>query len=283
MLGMAPSRYRAGGAGEAIAHVVLACSLGLVLVAATATGICAILLGAEENALLAELQSRFPRAASMAAPEAFAGLAARVVALIDDPAAPHAALPLDIRGTVFQRRVWEMLRTIPPGQTLSYAALAARLGSPGGARAVAGACAGQRPGGGDPVPPRGRRRWRSGRLPVGACAQAGAVGARARLTRGLGGGEPACADRHHLRRQCGGRPVQAPAGIGSAPVLCRDHARGRRPALRGPRQAQASLPPAAAGTSWRRRPAPPTMAGSPPSPALKWCRCSTRPTRRASP
>ncbi len=140
MLGMTASRYRAGGPGETIRHAAGRCSLGSVLVAATGRGVCAILLGDDAAALRADLHARFPKATlEDAGPDA--DWLARVVALVDHPGGGTAALPLDIRGTVFQRRVWEVLRAIPPGETLSYAAVAAQLGQPGAVRAVAGACA----------------------------------------------------------------------------------------------------------------------------------------------
>jgi len=142
MLGMTASRYRAGGPGETIRHASGHCSLGRVLVAATGRGVCAILLGDDAAALQAELRGRFPKAALQEAGPEFAEWVAEVVAFVEHPGRSEAfALPLDIRGTVFQRRVWEVLRAIPPGETLSYAAVAARLGQPAAVRAVAGACA----------------------------------------------------------------------------------------------------------------------------------------------
>ena len=141
MLGMQPSAYRAGGAGETVRYAVGRCLLGCVLVAAAARGVCAILLGDDPAALVADLRARFPRAALDPAEAAFAGVVAAVVRLVDDPAATDGApLPLDIRGTAFQRRVWEALRQIPPGETASYAEVAARIGAPRAVRAVAAAC-----------------------------------------------------------------------------------------------------------------------------------------------
>jgi AraC family transcriptional regulator, regulatory protein of adaptative response / methylated-DNA-[protein]-cysteine methyltransferase len=139
-LGMAPGRYRKGGAGETIAYALGACSLGTVLVASTAKGICAILIGDAEEALVQEVRGRFPNAALAPAQPGFAQTLARVIAFVD---APRAAfdLPLDVRGTVFQQRVWDALRRIPPGETVSYTELAERVGQPSAARAVAGACA----------------------------------------------------------------------------------------------------------------------------------------------
>ena len=139
-LGMTPGAYRRGGAASAIRFAVAPCALGTMLVAATAIGICAIALGDDAAALTGDLRRRFPNAALADGDAAFAATVARVVALVDGTDTGHA-LPLDIRGTAFQQRVWQALRTIPPGGTVSYAALAASLGLPGGARAVAGACA----------------------------------------------------------------------------------------------------------------------------------------------
>ena len=141
MLGMAPSRYRAGGRDEVIRHAIGQSTLGQVLVAATDRGICAILLGDDAAVLESDLRARFPKARLDPAEPAFATRVAQVVALVDHPeqGAPH--LPLDIRGTAFQRRVWEVLRFIPPGETRSYTQVAATLGNPGAVRAVAGACA----------------------------------------------------------------------------------------------------------------------------------------------
>ena len=144
LLGMAPSAYRAGAPGEVIRHAVGRSSLGAVLVAATARGVCAILLGDDAAALAADLHARFPKARHQAADPAFDGWVSQVVAHVDAPGGAALALPLDIRGTAFQRRVWEALRAIPPGDTASYAEVAARLGSPKAVRAVAGACAANR-------------------------------------------------------------------------------------------------------------------------------------------
>jgi AraC family transcriptional regulator of adaptative response/methylated-DNA-[protein]-cysteine methyltransferase len=140
MLGMTPGKFRAGGAGETIDHATGACFLGTVLVAASGRGICAILLGDDTGALLADLRARFPRAALREAAPEFAARVADVVRLIEAPKAGHS-LPLDIRGTAFQRRVWQALRDIPAGQTASYQAVAAAVGAPGAARAVGSACA----------------------------------------------------------------------------------------------------------------------------------------------
>ena len=144
MLGMTPTAYRAGGAGEAIRFAAGPCSLGAVLVAVSGRGVCAILLGDDPAPLHADLAARFPHADRVEDPD-LSGLLAEVVRLVDAPAdAPALSLPLDIRGTAFQRRVWEALQAIPPGQTASYAAVAATLGAPRATRAVAAACAANR-------------------------------------------------------------------------------------------------------------------------------------------
>jgi len=140
MLGMRPSTYRAGGAGEVIRHAVGHASLGAVLVAATQRGICAILLGDDPAVLEADLRARFPRARLEPADAGFESAVAQVVAHVDSPRTA-LALPLDVQGTAFQRRVWEELQAIPPGTTRTYSEIAARLGAPRAVRAVAGACA----------------------------------------------------------------------------------------------------------------------------------------------
>ncbi len=140
VLGMTPRRYRTGGAGEAIRFAVAQCSLGALLVAATGKGICSILLGDDPDALVRDLQDRFPRADLVGAEPDFERTVAQVVAFVEAPRI-GLDLPLDVRGTAFQQRVWQALRQIPAGQTVGYAELAARLGMPQGARAIAGACA----------------------------------------------------------------------------------------------------------------------------------------------
>ncbi|WP_375408389.1 bifunctional DNA-binding transcriptional regulator/O6-methylguanine-DNA methyltransferase Ada [uncultured Methylobacterium sp.] len=138
-LGMTPSRYRTGGLGARIRFAVGACSLGAILVAATETGICAILLGDDPDALLRDLQDRFPKAEIVGGDPDFEALVAQVVGLVEAPARP-VALPLDIGGTAFQQRVWEALRRIPPGTTATYAQIAGAIGQPGAVRAVGLAC-----------------------------------------------------------------------------------------------------------------------------------------------
>jgi AraC family transcriptional regulator of adaptative response/methylated-DNA-[protein]-cysteine methyltransferase len=140
MLGMAPTAFRAGGSGETIQFAVAGCSLGAILVASTGKGICAILMGDDPDALVRDLQDRFPRAELRGGDDGFERTVATVVGFVESPGI-GLDLPLDVRGTAFQQRVWQALREIPPGQTVSYAELAERVGLPAGARAVAGACA----------------------------------------------------------------------------------------------------------------------------------------------
>ncbi|MDT0619658.1 bifunctional DNA-binding transcriptional regulator/O6-methylguanine-DNA methyltransferase Ada [Salinisphaera sp. P385] len=140
VLGMTPGDFRAGGTNTAIRFAVGQSSLGAILVAASQRGICAIYLGDDPEALTHELQDRFPHAELVGGDRDFEQLVARVVGLVESPET-GADLPLDIRGTAFQQRVWEALRAIPPGETASYTDIAARIGRPKSVRAVAGACA----------------------------------------------------------------------------------------------------------------------------------------------
>jgi AraC family transcriptional regulator of adaptative response/methylated-DNA-[protein]-cysteine methyltransferase len=140
ILGMTPTEFRAGGADTAIHFAVGECSLGSILVAATARGVCAILLGDDPAELAHDLERRFPRAELLGADPGFEATVARVVGLVEQPGAAHE-LPLDVRGTAFQQRVWQALRAIPAGRTASYAEVAASIGAPSAGRAVAQACA----------------------------------------------------------------------------------------------------------------------------------------------
>jgi AraC family transcriptional regulator of adaptative response/methylated-DNA-[protein]-cysteine methyltransferase len=139
-LGMQPRVFRAGGEGAAIRFAVGECSLGSILVAATDVGVCAISLGDDPDALVRELEDRFPSAQLSAGDEGFDRLVAAVVGLVEAPGL-GADLPLDVRGTAFQQRVWQALREIPAGSTASYADIAQRVGAPRAVRAVAQACA----------------------------------------------------------------------------------------------------------------------------------------------
>ena len=140
LLGMTPGAFRAGGSGAVIRFAIAACSLGALLVASTDKGVCAILLGDDAEMLLRDLQDRFPQADLRGAEADYEQTVARVIGLVETPAL-GLDLPLDVRGTAFQQRVWQALREIPAGSTVSYAELARRIGLPTGARAVAGACA----------------------------------------------------------------------------------------------------------------------------------------------
>lgn len=137
---MTPSAYRAGGRGMAVWFAVGQCSLGAILVAESPRGICAILLGDSPQRLVESLQDNFPQAQLLGNDEEFERRIATVVGFVDQPAAEWS-LPLDIRGTAFQQRVWHALRSIPVGETLSYSQVAEKIGSPKAVRAVAGACA----------------------------------------------------------------------------------------------------------------------------------------------
>lgn len=140
MLGMTPTQYRAGGLNEDIKFAVGQTSLGAILVASSAKGVAAILLGDDPDQLVRDLQDRFPRARLVGADRAYEALIARVVGFVENPGL-GLDLPLDVRGTVFQRRVWQALQEIPVGERVSYSEIARRIGLPGSARAVAGACA----------------------------------------------------------------------------------------------------------------------------------------------
>jgi AraC family transcriptional regulator of adaptative response/methylated-DNA-[protein]-cysteine methyltransferase len=123
-----------------LVFAVRACSLGHVLVAATPRGIAAVLLGDDETELRNDLAQRFAKALLIDAAEDLQPLLGKVLLSIDAPSRP-ASLPLDLRGTAFQRRVWNALLAIPPGETRSYSQIAGAIGAPGGSRAVAAACA----------------------------------------------------------------------------------------------------------------------------------------------
>lgn len=140
LLGMRARDYRAGGAGAVIRFAVGQCSLGAILVAQSQKGICAILLGDDPDRLVRDLQDQFPKAELIGCDGDFEQLVAQVVGFIEAPSM-GLHLPLDVQGTAFQERVWRALREIPPGTTVSYGEIAARIGSPKAVRAVAQACA----------------------------------------------------------------------------------------------------------------------------------------------
>ena len=140
LLGMTPTRYRAGGVNEEIRFAIGASSLGAILVASSEKGVVSILIGDDPNALAEDLQDRFPHARLAGGDRDYEQLIARVVGLVEAPRL-GLDLPLDIRGTAFQQRVWQVLREIPPGRTASYTEIASKIGLPKASRAVAGACA----------------------------------------------------------------------------------------------------------------------------------------------
>jgi AraC family transcriptional regulator of adaptative response/methylated-DNA-[protein]-cysteine methyltransferase len=140
LLGMTPSRYKAGGADEEIRFAIGESSLGAILVASSEKGVASILIGDDPNTLAEDLQDRFPKARLVGGDAEYEKLVAQVVGFVE---APNLGLdlPLDVRGTAFQQRVWQALREIPAGRTASYTEIAAKIGLPKSVRAVAGACA----------------------------------------------------------------------------------------------------------------------------------------------
>ncbi len=140
VLGMTPTAFRAGGKDAEMRFAIGQCSLGAILVAASVKGVTAILLGDDPDALLRDLEDRFPGATLIGGDPAFDALVAGAVGLVEAPEAGHD-LPLDIRGTAFQRRVWQALRDIPAGTTSTYTEVANCIGQPKAVRAVAAACA----------------------------------------------------------------------------------------------------------------------------------------------
>jgi AraC family transcriptional regulator, regulatory protein of adaptative response / methylated-DNA-[protein]-cysteine methyltransferase len=140
LLGMTPTAFRAGGNGASIRFAVGECSLGSILVAATDKGVCAIQFGDDPDTLVRDFQDRFPKARLIGGDESFEQLVAKVVGFVEAPA-QGLDLPLDVRGTAFQQRVWQALREIPSGATATYAGIAERIGRPKAVRAVAQACA----------------------------------------------------------------------------------------------------------------------------------------------
>jgi AraC family transcriptional regulator, regulatory protein of adaptative response / methylated-DNA-[protein]-cysteine methyltransferase len=139
-LGMTPSAYRKGDAQQAVRFAVGQCRLGAILVAATDKGICALYLGDDPAPLVEELEQHFSSTELVGDDPSFARWVATAVAMVDEPRLARD-LPLDVRGTAFQRRVWDRLRCIPVGETMTYSEVAASLGKPKAFRAVAHACA----------------------------------------------------------------------------------------------------------------------------------------------
>ena len=139
VLGMRAKDYRAGGANTLIRFAVGQSSLGSILVAQSERGVCAILLGDDPEKLVRDLQDQFPRAQLIGGDAGFEKLVAQVVGFVEAPQRGFK-LPLDLQGTAFQERVWQALRKIPVGTTVSYAEIAKRIGMPNAVRAVAQAC-----------------------------------------------------------------------------------------------------------------------------------------------
>ena len=140
LLGMTPSTYRDGGPNTDIRFAIGECTLGAILVAASERGLCAILMGDDPDVLARDLQERFARAHLIGGDKRFERWVAKVVGMVEAPAR-GLDLPLDLRGTAFQQRVWQALQKIPAGSTATYTDIAKRIGAPNAVRAVAGACA----------------------------------------------------------------------------------------------------------------------------------------------
>lgn len=138
-LGMTPTKFREGGTDTDIYFAIGKASLGSILVAQSQKGVCSILIGDDPEALVKELQDQFPKANLIGDEEGYQELVAKVVGLIETPGT-GLDLPLDIRGTVFQQRVWNALQEIPPGSTATYTDIAKKIGMPKAVRAVAQAC-----------------------------------------------------------------------------------------------------------------------------------------------
>ena len=139
VLGMTPSKFREGGTDTDIFFAIGQCSLGSILVAQSKKGVCSILIGDDPQLLVRDLQDRFPKANLIGDENGYQELVAKVVGLIEKPEV-GLGLPLDIRGTAFQQRVWKALQQIPPGSTATYSEIAAKIGMPKAVRAVAQAC-----------------------------------------------------------------------------------------------------------------------------------------------
>ena len=139
ILGMKPTEYREGGTGSTIRFAIAECSLGAILVASCEKGFCAILMDDNPEKLVRDLQDQFPKARLIGGDEEYEKLVGKVIGFVEAPKI-GLDLPLDIRGTAFQQRVWKELQRIPPGKTVSYSEVAKRIGLPKSVRAVAQAC-----------------------------------------------------------------------------------------------------------------------------------------------
>ena len=139
VLGMTPTKFREGGSDTDIFFAIGKASLGSILVAQSNKGVCSILIGEDPEALIRDLQNQFPKANLIGDEAGYQELVAKVVGLIEQPGT-SLDLPLDIRGTAFQQRVWNALQQIPPGTTATYTEIAKKIGMPKAVRAVAQAC-----------------------------------------------------------------------------------------------------------------------------------------------
>jgi AraC family transcriptional regulator, regulatory protein of adaptative response / methylated-DNA-[protein]-cysteine methyltransferase len=139
VLGMTPTEFRDGGTKAKIYFAVGLCSMGSILAAQTERGVCAILIGDDPEQLVQDLQDRFPKATLVGDTPEYEELMSKIVGLVENPNTGFG-LPLDIRGTAFQKQVWNALQQIPPGTTATYAEIAANIGMPKAVRAVAQAC-----------------------------------------------------------------------------------------------------------------------------------------------
>lgn len=139
VLGMTPTKFREGGSDTDIFFAIGKASLGSILVAQSNKGVCSILIGEDPEALIRDLQDRFPKANLIGDEAGYQDLVAKVVGLIEQPGV-SLDLPLDIRGTAFQQRVWKALQQIPPGTTATYTEIAKTIGMPKAVRAIAQAC-----------------------------------------------------------------------------------------------------------------------------------------------
>lgn len=139
ILGMKPKAFKSGGENETIRFAIGQSTLGAVLVAESGKGVCAILMGDDPQELIIDLEKRFPKAQLVGADRDFEDHIAQVIGFVENPGIGFD-LPLDLRGTAFQQRVWQALREIPLGKTVSYSELAERIGLPKSTRAVAQAC-----------------------------------------------------------------------------------------------------------------------------------------------
>ncbi|MFD1197815.1 bifunctional DNA-binding transcriptional regulator/O6-methylguanine-DNA methyltransferase Ada [Brucella gallinifaecis] len=139
ILGMNPKAFKSGGENEIIHFAIGQSALGAVLVAVSGKGVCAILMGDDPQELIIDLERRFSKAQLVGADRDFEDHIAQAIGFVENPAIGFN-LPLDLRGTAFQQRVWQALREIPYGKTISYSELSAKMGLPKSARAVAQAC-----------------------------------------------------------------------------------------------------------------------------------------------